>query len=173
MYLAYIKALGLPRFVGILVLAIGTNALFTGSGLWLARWSELGLTGGADSLENAGIYSALSLSSIALATGAAVLWAYGGIRAATRLHESMLVRIAHAPMLFFETTPAGRVLNRFASDTTEMDANLPSTLSKALRIFFQLAFIVVLQAVVLPYILIGYVPLVGLYVLLMEFYRRT
>ena len=171
MYWAYFKALGKCRFACIIAFLLGHNAFFTGSGLWLASWSESGEE--SDALTNAGIYSAIALASIVLATCGAVLWAFGSIQAATRLHARMLIRIAHAPMLFFETTPAGRVLNRFASDTTEMDSQLPRTLLGAIRLLFQLVFIVVLQAVVLPFILIAYIPLVALYVILMEFYRRT
>ena len=40
----------------------------------------------------------------------------GGSRAARKVFLSMLQRVLGAPMSYFETTPMGRVLNRFTYD---------------------------------------------------------
>lgn len=37
------------------------------------------------------------------------------------LHNSMLLRVARAPMSFFNSNPVGRVLNRFSKDTAVTD----------------------------------------------------
>jgi len=41
------------------------------------------------------------------------------VRGATNLHERMLKSIMKAPLAFFDSTPAGRVLNRFSKDMDE------------------------------------------------------
>jgi len=38
------------------------------------------------------------------------------LKAATKLHGKMLSNILLSPMAFFDTTPLGRVLNRFSKD---------------------------------------------------------
>lgn len=39
-------------------------------------------------------------------------FAYGGLRAAVRVHETLLYKIVNAPVKFFNQTPSGRILNR-------------------------------------------------------------
>ena len=38
------------------------------------------------------------------------------------LHNSMLKRVAHAPMRFFTSNPLGRIINRFSKDRAMADS---------------------------------------------------
>ena len=51
------------------------------------------------------------------------------VKSARHLHSSMLGGILKAPVLFFDTNPAGRILNRFSKDTECMDETLPQILA--------------------------------------------
>lgn len=46
------------------------------------------------------------------------------LRAAKNLHDAMLDKILQAPMVFFQTNPVGRIINRFAKDTGDIDTNV-------------------------------------------------
>ena len=52
--------------------------------------------------------------------------------ASRKIHHSLLDKTMHAPMMFFETTPTGRVLNRFSSDLDLIDAKIPMQLKNFL-----------------------------------------
>ena len=53
---------------------------------------------------------------------------YLTVKCARNLHSSMLGGILKAPVLFFDTNPAGRILNRFSKDIESMDELLPQAL---------------------------------------------
>ena len=44
--------------------------------------------------------------------------------ASRKVHHASLHRLVGAPISFFDTTPVGRVLNRFSKDTDDMDYQL-------------------------------------------------
>lgn len=50
-----------------------------------------------------------------------------GYTASKKLHKSILCGVLHAPMTFFDTTPIGRIINRFAKDIDSTDSALPSS----------------------------------------------
>ena len=60
------------------------------------------------------MYAALGVSQAILVLGASFFLAIGGILASRKLHDEMLGTILRAPMAFFDTTPLGRILNRFS-----------------------------------------------------------
>jgi ABC-type multidrug transport system fused ATPase/permease subunit len=49
---------------------------------------------------------------------------YASLRASRSLFLALLRRLTRAPLRFFDTTPVGRILNRFTSDMNTIDNNL-------------------------------------------------
>ena len=54
--------------------------------------------------------------------------------AGRKLHWIILMGVLHAPMSFFDTTPVGRIINRFAKEIDSVDTALPNAFSQALII---------------------------------------
>ena len=49
------------------------------------------------------------------------------LRCSERLHDKMVVAVLQAPVLFFDSNPVGRIMNRFSKDVGCMDEVLPKT----------------------------------------------
>ncbi|KAF8986354.1 hypothetical protein BGZ46_005539 [Entomortierella lignicola] len=49
-----------------------------------------------------------------------------GIRASKALFDNLLTRVIRMPMSFFDTTPMGRIANRFSTDINAIDVRLPT-----------------------------------------------
>ena len=61
----------------------------------------------------------------------------GSIRAARFLHSKMLTHILRSPMSFFDTTPLGRIVNRFSKDIDSIDYAFPATLRTFMNCVFE------------------------------------
>ncbi|XP_027755076.1 multidrug resistance-associated protein 7 [Empidonax traillii] len=103
----------------------------------------------------------------------AFLFAYGTFRAATVIHDRLLERALKATVTFFDTTPTGRILNRFSSDLYCVDENLPFFLNIFLANIFGLLGIVVIISYGLPWIGLVLLPLALLYFSIQRYYRHT
>jgi ABC-type multidrug transport system fused ATPase/permease subunit len=76
-----------------------------------------------------GVYIAICFGYIVTDVFRNVLVYWGSIRGARTLFDSLLDRIIHAPMRFFDTTPVGRILNRFGKDVSTIDLDIARSAS--------------------------------------------
>ena len=82
-----------------------------------------------------------------------------GVLASNRLHHSILLGIIHVPLMFFDRTPVGRVINRFSSDVYTLDTTLPHTINMAVNLVIQVVATVVVISLSTPMFLIAFVVL--------------
>ena len=120
-----------------------------------------------------GIYAALgvSLTITSFASGAVVsLLTY---YASKSLHRRAITSTMYAPMRFFETTPLGRIMNRFAKDIDTID----DTISESLRMFLMtcsnIVGPIVLIAVIIPWFLIAVAAATIVYCAFVFYYRAS
>ncbi|KAG8311148.1 hypothetical protein J6590_048739 [Homalodisca vitripennis] len=60
----------------------------------------------------------------------------GCLLASSWMHNYMLNNILHSPGSFFDTTPVGRILNRFSKDVDTLDNTLPQNIFSLITCLF-------------------------------------
>ncbi|CAG8452470.1 10619_t:CDS:10 [Ambispora leptoticha] len=130
-YKAYIKSSSTVAVIVFLLLMIGSQ----GVQYWSSENEKKGEN--ENILLYLGIYGLIGvIYSLMTIFQTIVLWVFCAIRSARRLHKEMLSGVVRSPMSFFDTTPLGRILNRFSKDQYTIDEVLPRTFSGYFRTFF-------------------------------------
>ncbi|KIJ35247.1 hypothetical protein M422DRAFT_262416 [Sphaerobolus stellatus SS14] len=75
-----------------------------------------------------GIFAAISFGASLLAITSVTIQYAGGVRASRVLFKQLLVSVVRSTMRWHDSTPTGRILNRFTSDITTLDMSLSSSL---------------------------------------------
>ncbi|XP_062958179.1 ATP-binding cassette sub-family C member 2-like [Cynocephalus volans] len=178
-YLRYLRAIGWYS-VSFIIFAFMMNSVsLIGSNLWLSAWtSDSKIFNSTDypaSQRNMrlGVYGALGLAQ-GICVLVANLWsAYSFTRASNILHKQLLNNILRAPMSFFDTTPIGRIVNRFAGDISTVDDSLPMSLRSWTMSFLGIISTLVMICMVTPVFTIVIIPLGIIYVAVQVFYVAT
>uniref|UniRef100_A0A674F774 ATP-binding cassette sub-family C member 10 n=1 Tax=Salmo trutta TaxID=8032 RepID=A0A674F774_SALTR len=119
------------------------------------------------------VYGSIAGANTVFTAFRAFLFAFGGIRAASVVHNRLLDTVLKATVTFFDTTPLGRILNRFSSDLYSVDDTLPFFLNILLTNIFGLLGMLVVMSYGLPWFLVALLPLGLLYHRTQHFYRHT
>ncbi|XP_019860364.1 PREDICTED: multidrug resistance-associated protein 4-like [Amphimedon queenslandica] len=109
---------------------------------WISDWadceSETNLNRSTCFLsdnERIGIYGGLVGSLTIFAALRAMLFFVLMLNASRVVHNRMFARVLRAPVLFFDTNPVGRILNRFSKDVGFLDDRLIISFNDFLSIF--------------------------------------
>jgi ATP-binding cassette subfamily C (CFTR/MRP) protein 1 len=105
-------------------------------------------------------YSVLFALFILITFGVCVSSALATYQAACGLHDSSFFSLIRAPVFFFDTTPLGRILNRFSRDQDVIDNQLGDYFRMTINTGVGAVFTFILLAIVSPYFLIPFVPCV-------------
>lgn len=119
-----------------------------------------------------GIYVAICFAYIIFDGIRNVIVYWGSIRGARTLFDSLVNRIIHAPMRFFDTTPVGRILNRFGKDVSTVDMQLARSASFLIECVTGIIASTVVISTITPQFLVVAVAISGLYFLIGIFYLR-
>jgi ABC-type multidrug transport system fused ATPase/permease subunit len=179
-YKKYVRALGVcttAALIGMYALAYTANV---GTNYWLKTWSDCS----SNEEDTAGIcrteievfiavYGALGCGYSILVFCAAIALAFGGIAASERFHRNMLAQIVRAPMSFFDTTPIGRIVNRFSQDIYTVDEMIPRTLASFISCAMQVVSTVVVITLSSSVFLVAVVPLAVMFWLIQRYYVQT
>ncbi|EDV27231.1 uncharacterized protein TRIADDRAFT_54969 [Trichoplax adhaerens] len=117
-----------------------------------------------------GIYSALLICSLLLALGRCLMSTTTTVNAAKSFHDKMLQSVVQTRMQFYDTNPAGRIINRFSKDAAAMDDKIPVSFLGATQCFVVCIGVIITTAIVNPWVLIPAVVLTVVFIFLRKFY---
>lgn len=148
-YITYAKACGVGHVLLLIVFIVTAMALSVTSNVWLKHWSEINTAVGAnpEPWKYLSIYFLFCISAVfCTMCQSLVQWLLCSISGSKYLHEIMLNSVLRAPMQFFETTPIGRILNRFSNDIYKIDETLfrvfSMFFSNSIRVLFTILIII-------------------------------
>ncbi|NXN17823.1 MRP3 protein, partial [Indicator maculatus] len=171
----YMKAVSPVLSLLICFLYCCQNAAAIGANVWLSDWTNEPVVNGTQHnvAMRVGVYAALGLLQGFIVLISSFILAMGGIKAARVLHAALLENKFHTPQAFYDTTPTGRIINRFSKDIYIIDEVLPQAILMALTTFFtSLSTLIVILAST-PLFAVAVVPLAVLYFFVQRFYVAT
>ena len=140
-WLLWFKYAGGILFVTVQVLLMGLDrGSYVAIDFWLATWtssagqaiSVFGITF-PDQYETqlpyVLVYTCLTAFMFCFLVMRSQWMVAGGVRASKRVFSTMTHCVLHAPMSYFDTTPMGRILNRFTYDVEQVDIILAQFIS--------------------------------------------
>ncbi|KAK8001793.1 hypothetical protein PG991_014015 [Apiospora marii] len=168
----YVRAAGSILLAPLVFLTLITSqGANIATSLWLSYWTsdKFGLSSGV----YIGIYAGLGTLQALLMFAFSIELTIFGTTASKALLRQAVFRTLRAPMSFFDTTPLGRITNRFSRDVDVMDNNL----TDAMRMYFlTLATIISVFALIIAffyYFVIALVPLAIIFILAASYYRSS
>ncbi|XP_037256527.1 ATP-binding cassette sub-family C member 2 isoform X3 [Falco biarmicus] len=179
MYLRYLRAVGLWYSFWVAMGYVGQYVAFVGTNLWLSAWTDdaqryLNQTYPVEQRDlRIGVFGALGVSQALFLLFATILSAHGAMRASRVMHQQLLGNILRVPMSFFDTTPTGRIVNRFAKDIFTIDETIPMSFRSWLSCFMAIISTLLMISLATPFFALIIIPLSIFYYFVLRFYVST
>jgi len=181
-YMKYAKAGGLLH-VFLAIAAQGSGRGFDiVSSFWLSKWAEDASAremaedplSSSESTYYVGMYALWGILGIIGLTLRAVVMAVHRLNASKSMHNNLTDSILRAPVAFFDVTPVGRILNRFAADMDKIDLELTQSLGQGFSTLFSvLGALGAISAATKGTFLVALVPLSYIYYMVQKWFRKT
>ncbi|KAL7833683.1 hypothetical protein AOLI_G00286430 [Acnodon oligacanthus] len=163
----------------IFILLVGST---TFSNWWLSYWLDEGsgnstVSGNISDNPDLGfyqmIYGVTVIAMLVLSVAKGYTFTKVTLHASSKLHDTMFKRILASPMSFFDTTPTGRMVNRFSKDQDEIDAVLPFNMENFLQFCLMVAYTILTVCLVFPYLLIAVAVLGVIFTVILYIFQRS
>jgi len=181
-YIHYARAGGFFSFISIVIIqAVGRGSEVMAA-FWLSLWAERTVSASltdtplsdAETTWYLNIYAAFGVLGVVCLTGRSLLMAVHRLHASRKLHDDLVGRVLRAPVAFFDVTPTGRILNRFAADMDKIDLDLTNSIGQGFStIFSVLGALGAIVAATKGTFLIPLAPISYVYYVIQKWFRRT
>lgn len=171
-YMAYARAAG-GVWVPFLITTLFASVEFVNVFLkwFLTYWSSHGDESNQGSFLC--VYALANLASILASFLCFVCVVAFGLKASNKLFIELLDVVLRAPMSFFDTTPLGRIVNRFSKDMYTVDEELVMTLRSYLMTLMTVVSTIVVISGVTPVFTFCLIPIIIFYGMQQQFFTVT
>uniref|UniRef100_A0A8D3DU69 ABC-type glutathione-S-conjugate transporter n=1 Tax=Scophthalmus maximus TaxID=52904 RepID=A0A8D3DU69_SCOMX len=175
MYKKYFKTISLAIIIPIVFLYAFQQGASLTYNYWLSMWADDPVVNGTqlDTDLKLTVFGALGFAQGIAIFGTTVAISLCGIIASRHLHMDLLNNVLHSPMSFFECTPSGNLLNRFAKEIDAIDCMVPDGLKMMLSYVFKLMEVCIIVMMATPFAAVIILPLAFLYAFVQSFYVAT
>ncbi|EGN95824.1 hypothetical protein SERLA73DRAFT_60499 [Serpula lacrymans var. lacrymans S7.3] len=160
-----------PLLLFAVILTEGCNLM---SSYWLVYWQERKWPQPQGFYM--GIYAGIGVSQALSSFLTGSMFIFFVIHASQILHDKAIKRVLYSPMSFFETTPLGRIMNRFTKGIIDMDT-LDNVLGGSLRLLVSTGASalgsIIFISVIVPWFLIAIAVVSVFYFYAGLFYRAS
>ncbi|XP_029140489.1 LOW QUALITY PROTEIN: multidrug resistance-associated protein 1-like, partial [Protobothrops mucrosquamatus] len=154
-YLKYLRTAGSLFWVYIVLLFACQQVFSFCRGYWLSLWANDPISNGTQphTQLRVGVFFLLGFTQALGKFGSVAAVFLAGIVASRKLFQQLLWDVLRSPMIFFEQTPSGNLLNRFSKEMDAIDSIIPDKLKSLLGFLFNLLEIYVVIVVATPMVL--------------------
>ncbi|OAQ32248.1 P-loop containing nucleoside triphosphate hydrolase protein [Linnemannia elongata AG-77] len=168
-YREYFRLGGDWNWVFIVFLLSAQQAAGVAMNVWLSFWSSDRF--GWTVWEYINVYMATAVIQLLIVILGSYMLVLAILKGSRVIHDNAFLSVLRSPMSFFDTTPAGRILNRFSKDVSTVD-NMAAINSLLITVTGILS-VLILSAVFLPWIIPVMVPLSIMYYYIAVYYQKT
>jgi ABC-type multidrug transport system fused ATPase/permease subunit len=139
---------------------------------WMRIWADQydGSHRHVDALYYIGVFGAIGILAVVADIFKDYFLFMGGVNSGRTLHQRLLNRVVHAVPKFFETTPVGRILNRFSQDIKSIDQDTIGVINWVMMMIFEAVGVILVVAAIVPGILVGAAVVIVIYVSFIIYY---
>ncbi|XP_070559239.1 ATP-binding cassette sub-family C member 8-like isoform X2 [Ptychodera flava] len=180
-YRTYARAIKYSLAALTLLLLTAQSSTLMACNFWLSAWSGAGLeirNNTQENIEEESVYYrrgyiVLTLTFVVLLVAYVFGHIITSIFAAKRMHFALLQNLVSAPIRFFDTTPVGRILNRFSNDTQVIDQTIWETTLDFLQTTWLCLFVLIVNTIVTPVFIVVAAPFLIVYYFIKKYYVAT
>lgn len=163
---------GFSAFFILLFLMVLAVFLTLFTNVWLSFW----VGNKFKSLSNGtyiGLYVGFTILSCVLIALEFTMMGYINTEASKVLNLQAVKRVLHTPMSFMDTTPIGRIINRFSKDTNSLDNEISLQLKLFLHFGAVIIGILILAIIYLPWFAITIPFLLIMFLVITNYYQAS
>ncbi|XP_014219235.1 multidrug resistance-associated protein 1 isoform X2 [Copidosoma floridanum] len=178
-YSHYLQSIGWFLAVSTIIMNAVFQSFSISANLWLSAWSsdnETVVNGTANTYKQnmyLGVYGAFGLGQAMTSFFCDLAPQLGCWLAARQMHNVMMRGVLRAPLTFFDTTPIGRIISRFAKDVDVLDTSLPQQISDTIYCSYEVIATLVVISYSTPMFISVIVPIGLVYYFIQRFYVAT